>query len=221
MHRIATGLLLTLGLLATSAVSAGAQVFGYGGNLPSGSYQQSCSNARMNGATLSASCTTNNGQQRWSSMNVNGCNGDIANNNGQLTCNGGYYNGGYNNGGYNNGGYDNNGRGRDRDDEDNDDNGNGNGHAYGHRHHHNNGRWNNNGGYNNGGYNGGYNNGGYGYGYGLPGGSYRQSCQNARMNGSMLSASCTAPNGQWIGSSIDVRRCQSRDIANRNGYLSC
>lgn len=209
MHRTMTGLALAIGLAAASIVTASAQQYGYGyNNVPSGSYQQSCNNLRMNGSTLSASCTAANGQRVYSSLNVNGCRGDIANNNGHLTCNGNYgYNGnnGYNGNGYNRG---------DNDNDNDNDNGN-NGHH--HHHHYNNGNGNGNGyGYGNGRYNG-----NSGYGYGLPGGSYQQSCNNARMNGSTLYASCTAANGQWINSSINVNNCRGTDIANRNGYLRC
>lgn len=214
MHRTVIGLALAIGLVAASSAGATAQVYGYNSPLPSGSYQQSCVNAQMRGTTLSASCATPNGQQVYSSLNVSRCNGDIANTNGRLTC------AGYNNGGYNNGGYSNRGG-----NDDDDDNGNGRGRNHEKRHHHpkgnaygyyNNGPGSRNGGYNNGGYNNG------GYGYGLPGGTYQQSCTNARMNGSVLSASCTAVNGNWINSSLDVRRCsQGNDIYNRNGYLGC
>jgi hypothetical protein len=90
---------------------------------PSGSYQQSCTNIRMRGNELSASCTAPNGSRTRSTINVGACRGgDIANSNGQLVCNGGngygngygrrhhgYGNNGYNNGGYNNGNYNNGG----------------------------------------------------------------------------------------------------------------
>ncbi|HZZ64575.1 MAG TPA: CVNH domain-containing protein, partial [Candidatus Baltobacteraceae bacterium] len=97
-------------------------------------------------------------------------------------------------------------------------NGNGNGYdnGNGHHHHHHNYNGNNN-------YNGnGYNNG-YGYNNALPPGSYQASCTNIRMNGSTLSASCTAGNGQRVYSSINVNACQSRGmpIRNNNGYLRC
>lgn len=220
MHRTAAGLALAIGLAATSIVTASAQQYGYNYG-PPGSYQQSCVNIQMRGSTLSASCTSNSGQRVYSSLNVNGCNGDIANINGHLGCNGNY---GYNNNGY---GYGySNGSGR-NDDDDNDGDSD-NGHGHGHHHHHPNGNAYGYYGNGNGSGNGyGYNNGGYGgyggYGYGLPQGSYQQSCTNDRMNGSILSASCTSTNGAQVYSSIDVRRCQSRgtDIANRNGYLSC
>jgi hypothetical protein len=62
----------------------------YGNNaaLPQGSYQQSCTNAQMNGNTLSASCLTPNGQRVYSRLNVNRCNGstDIRNIKGYLRC---------------------------------------------------------------------------------------------------------------------------------------
>ncbi len=214
MHRTFTGLALAIGLAASAIVTASAQQYGRYNYPPSGSYQQSCSNVQMQGSTLSASCSSNNGQRIYSSLNVNGCNGDIANVNGYLRCNGSY---GYN--GYNNGGYYGGSR-NENDDENDDRNDNGERH---HHHHPNGNAYGYYGHGNNGGY---YGNGGYGngnYGYGLPPGSYQQSCMNARMNGSVLSATCTAANGSYVNSSVDVRRCQSRgsDIANRNGYLSC
>jgi hypothetical protein len=134
-----------------------------------------------------------------SSIDLSSCRrGDIANTNGQLTCNSnsygrGQYNGqngrGYGNGG--NGGY-----------------GNGNG---------------GNAGYGNGGNrgnrgNGGYGNGGYGN---LPAGSYQQSCTNETMNGGVLTANCPAGNGARTTSSINASACRGADIANRNGRLQC
>ena len=78
---------------------------------------------------------------------------------------------------------------------------------------------------NNNGYNNGYNNGngnGYGRGNGYaPGGSYQQSCNNIRMSGSVLTASCPSGNGQWMTTSIDPRSCRGSDITNRNGRLNC
>lgn len=66
-------------------------------------------------------------------------------------------------------------------------------------------------------YNNGYNNGGFA----IPPGSYQASCVNARMvSGSTLQASCTAPNGARITSTINVRSC-SNDVRNDNGYLRC
>lgn len=172
--------------------------YGYGG-LPPGSYQNSCTNERMNGSTLSAYCTAASGGRVYSSLNVNRCGGgNVINSNGYLQCSGNGYNngynygGGYNNGGYNSGGYNN-------------------GH---HHHHHNNGNDDDDQGNGNG------NGNGYGYGNGsLPAGSYQNSCTNIRMNGSTLSASCTSGSGQRIYSSINANRCQS--IRNENGYLRC
>ena len=63
---------------------------GYGNyGIPVGSYQQSCSNMRMRGSTLSASCSAGNGQQIFSSIDVNRCNSSgnaIWNDNGRLRC---------------------------------------------------------------------------------------------------------------------------------------
>lgn len=63
---------------------------------------------------------------------------------------------------------------------------------------------------------------GNGGGYGLPGGSYSSSCSNARMSGQMLYATCPAPGGQRIQTSLNTQYCRrGADIANRNGYLNC
>src|SRR5215471_14689385 len=57
---------------------------------PPGSYQQSCRDIRMQGATLSAICRRANGRgEQATALNVAHCVGDIGNNNGQLICNGG------------------------------------------------------------------------------------------------------------------------------------
>jgi hypothetical protein len=111
--------------LAAASLAAPANAQG----IPSGSYQQSCTNIRVRGNELVASCTSPNGSRVRSTIALNSCRGgDIANSNGQLVCNGangygngygrrhhrdnGYGNNGYNNGnGYGNNGYNNNGYG--------------------------------------------------------------------------------------------------------------
>ena len=204
MPRILFSLLAGLGLAATALAPASAQ------SIPSGSYQQSCTNIRVRGDQLTARCTNAQGTAVRSTIAVNSCrNGDIVNSNGQLACNRNGYGNGYGNG---------NGNGRRRHHRDGDDN-NGN-----HNGDYNNG--NNNGGYNNGGYNnGGYNNGGYNNGrYGNRGavsGSYQSSCTNVQMSGGTLTATCTSPNGSNITSSINPAQCRGGDIANVNGRLAC
>ena len=95
MNRILTGLSLAAALIAVSVGSASAQMYGGGGHhgtwgqsLPSGSYQQSCRRARMNGTVLTATCTNN--QSNWvrSSLDVTRCQPwtDIGNVNGRLRC---------------------------------------------------------------------------------------------------------------------------------------
>lgn len=59
---------------------------GWGGNLPNGSYQQSCRDARVTGGTLSASCRDNRGRWNYSSIRMNDCRRDIRNDNGRLVC---------------------------------------------------------------------------------------------------------------------------------------
>ena len=89
----------TITLLALSALSFSlvAPVAAPAQYAPSGSYQQSCTNIRMRGNRLYATCTNSAGYGARSSLNVSQCNGsDIANVNGQLTCQNNYYQNGYN-----------------------------------------------------------------------------------------------------------------------------
>jgi hypothetical protein len=70
-----------LGNLAFSAQGQG---------LPPGSYQQSCRDFRIQGTTLTAVCRRAHGRgEQRTALNIAHCVGDIGNNNGQLTCNGG------------------------------------------------------------------------------------------------------------------------------------
>lgn len=65
-------------------------------------------------------------------------------------------------------------------------------------------------------YGNGYNNGA------LPAGSYQASCNNARMQGSTLSANCRNNSGAYMTSFLDVTQCRSSDdIGNLNGQLRC
>jgi hypothetical protein len=73
--------MLGVSLLAASVAPAGAQT------IPSGSYQQSCTNIRVRGDQLIANCTSSQGSRVRSSIALQGCRGDIANSDGQLTCN--------------------------------------------------------------------------------------------------------------------------------------
>ncbi len=197
MPRILFSLIAGLGLAATALAPASAR------SIPSGSYQQSCTNIRVSGNQLIARCTNAQGARIRSAIALNSCrNGDIVNSNGQLACN---------QNGYGNGNGNGNGR-RHRHHDGDDNNGTHNGD-------YNNG--NNNGGYNNGGYNnGGYNNGRYGN-RGAVSGSYQSSCTNVQMNGGTLTATCTSPNGSNITSSINPAQCRGGDIANVNGRLAC
>ena len=55
----------------------------------------------------------------------------------------------------------------------------------------------------------------------VPQGSYKQTCQNIRVEGSTLFASCRTRRGRMIGTAMaDYRRCR-HDIANINGQLKC
>ena len=106
MKRTALSLTAALALAAMAVGTASAQ------NIPSGSYQQSCTNIRVRGNVLTAACTAPQGGRVRSSIDLSSCRrGDIANSNGQLTCNSNGYGRGRGNGnGYGNNG--NNGYGR-------------------------------------------------------------------------------------------------------------
>jgi hypothetical protein len=63
---------------------------GGGGQLPQGSYLQTCRGANLNGNMLSAQCPNRSGAPVFSSIDTNGCRGrDIANDQGYLRCNAG------------------------------------------------------------------------------------------------------------------------------------
>ena len=55
---------------------------------------------------------------------------------------------------------------------------------------------------------------------GLPYGSYRQTCQNIRLDGNMLKAHCQKTDGGWRNTSLDYRGCGGQ-VINDNGYLRC
>ena len=179
MKRIVFSAATAIALAAMTVGIASAQA------IPAGSYQQSCTNIHVRGDMLIARCNAPRGGTVRSSIALDSCRrGDIANTNGQLTCN------------------------------------NNNGNGYGHRRDGDRGYGNN--GYGNNGNNS-YGSNGYGnYGNGYaPGGSYQGSCINIQSRGGSLTASCTAPNGQRITSSINPSACRGADIANVNGYLRC
>jgi len=56
----------------------------------------------------------------------------------------------------------------------------------------------------------------------LPGGSYLESCSGISRSGLVLSATCSAPNGSQVQSSLDLTTCRhGAGIQNRNGNLAC
>jgi hypothetical protein len=69
---------------------AGLAVSAYAQAPPSGSYQHSCRDIRMQGTTLTAVCQRARGRgEQLTALNVARCVGDIGNDNGQLQCTGG------------------------------------------------------------------------------------------------------------------------------------
>ncbi|MFO1056993.1 MAG: CVNH domain-containing protein [Dongiaceae bacterium] len=68
---------------------------GGGGQMPGGSWQQTCRNSNVQGNTLYASCQKMNGGWRDTSINYRQCNNwKVANDNGQLVCESDYNGGG-------------------------------------------------------------------------------------------------------------------------------
>jgi CVNH domain len=78
-----------LGLYALLALT-GLSISAYAQTPPPGSYQRSCREVRMQGATLTAVCSRTHGRAaQLTVLNVARCVGDIWNKDGQLQCNGG------------------------------------------------------------------------------------------------------------------------------------
>jgi hypothetical protein len=210
------------------------------GGIPGGSYSQTCQDVRIQGNDLEARCRTTNGDWRTTRLSsFDRCGGDIANDDGRLRCAGsGYgYGGrrddddGYNRG--NVGGYQGNNsytqtcrdvrqhgdtleavcQSRDGD---------------WHRTTLNDYRDCRGQIVNDGGNlrcdNSNYDNvsGGQGdYRGGLPGGSYTQTCQNIRISGDELVASCQKRDGGWRNTKLDDYQTCRADITNDNGRLRC
>jgi|GEM_PF-886883 len=188
---------------------------------PTGSYQQSCTDAVMQGSTLSAVCRDSRGQRVRSSINTRDCRGrDIANINGRLSCTSA--GGGGGNDRPPSGSYTQScsnidmrgsilsavcrdGRGNSvRTSLDTRD-------CRGRDIANVNGRLNCSTGPGNG-----------GGGGGVPTGSYQRTCSNPYMNGNVLHATCKLTFGSSTRrTSIDTRECRGRDIVNVNGQLSC
>jgi hypothetical protein len=54
----------------------------------------------------------------------------------------------------------------------------------------------------------------------LPGGSWRNTCQNGRVVGNVLTATCKDSYGSWRASTLDLRYCRF-NVDNENGRLVC
>jgi hypothetical protein len=200
---------------------------GYGGGqgwyngMPSGDYQQTCQDIRMNGSILEARCQKRDGDLRTTSLDMRGCRGqgNVINDNGNLRCGEGYgggYAGGYGDyqqtcqdirsngwilearcqkrdGGWRNTSLDTRGC-NGRNNVINDD---------------------------------GYLRCGEGNRYqpglqeGLPSGDYTQSCRNIRVNAGRLEADCQTRDGDFRHTSLnDYDDCRG-GIVNDDGHLRC
>lgn len=226
---------LKLGLLGAAAALALGAFAGpaMAQPVPSGSYQNTCDNESVRGDTLSARCETQDGDSMYSRLdNFDDCVGDISNDDGRLTC-----------AMDDNGGDDEYGDRRDEDRGRDDQGRNTPGGSYQQTCQNErvergdliadcadrNGRWrhsvlanyrfcrddiaNANGvltcardGNND--------------DYTVPTGTWRQSCRDEQVSGSVLSAECRDRAGRWVETSIDLRRCR-QGVMNSNGRLAC
>jgi hypothetical protein len=59
------------------------------------------------------------------------------------------------------------------------------------------------------------------YGYKMPGGSWQQSCRNARIVRDELIAECRQRDGDWKRDTIDLDECRNQPLHNDNGRLRC
>jgi len=176
---------------------------------PSGSYKNSCKDIRVDGKELKAKCEKRNGSWNNTKLNYKNCKGDITNNNGELSCNGGgggskipkgsyrdscknsyvegrtlYSNCKKNNGGWNKSSMNYKNCNKDIKND--------------------NGKLTCGGGNNS----------------NFPKGSYKKSCKNLYKEGNLLEADCKNDNGKWKHSSIKYKNCNN-GIQNDNGRLRC
>jgi CVNH domain len=207
------------------AIALGAMcfVFALGGKAqaaPSGSYLSSCRNVHMTGQVLNAQCTTASGIYVSTSLNLQNCpNGPVGNNGGKLFCEGSTGGPGWR---LPAGSWQTSCR---------------NGRAAGHQFiaecPNNQSRWVNSSlfmpncpsrlvGNNNGQLfcEGGGSNPGWRPGN-LPGGSWRTSCKDMRMNGWVVHASCTNNQSAWRAASFNMNNCPGWALGNRDGNLFC
>ncbi len=121
IRKTAIALILATAGLGAAVTAAHAQNdgrgYGGGGWMPRGSWQQSCSNGRMDGPVLRARCDDGKGRWRYTQIDVRQCRGRyVSNNFGRLVCgesDPSNYNNGWNGGGWNwNGGGNNWSNGR-------------------------------------------------------------------------------------------------------------
>ena len=57
--------------------------------------------------------------------------------------------------------------------------------------------------------------------YQMPGGSWQQTCRNARIVRDDLTAECRERDGEWRRDSIDLDECRGQPLHNENGRLRC
>ncbi len=235
----------SLDVLSGNNLNAALQ-WGFGENLPSGSYQSSCQDIRVKGDRLEALCQKSDGSWRRTSLDdFNRCRGHIANDDGRLKCVSGQWQGGQTGarqgagpGGY---GY---GQGAvpQGDYMKTCQNARMNGNRLEARCQTVNGRWrdtsvdmrqcgnsnitNNDGQLRCGGrWQGGQSGRGQGPGASPQGGPYqgdfRQSCQDVNYKGDQLRARCQKRDGSWRSTTLDdYRKCRGQ-IVNDDGHLRC
>jgi hypothetical protein len=104
-----TALALAMGVAAISGGSvAWAQYYddddyrgGWGGGVPGGSWQRTCTNVRMSGPVLRARCDNGSGRWTYTELDIRRCgSGGVRNSWGRLTCGGGWGDDGWRGNGY-------------------------------------------------------------------------------------------------------------------------
>ncbi|MFM9864741.1 MAG: beta/gamma crystallin-related protein [Micropepsaceae bacterium] len=220
--RLATRILAAIAVVFASAGAAQAEY------APPGSYNRTCSDIETTWNTLSASCRTRNGSWNYTTLrNYRDCDGDIANRNGRLECVGRYnddddngddYGGWLPQGSYRNSCRNASIEGSTLTAECRDNFGrfrytelpgyrscrdivNSNGMLRCRRDDYDDGDDDNSDGR-------------------LPGGSWRATCQNGRVYGGVLYATCRDNYGSWRASTVDLRNCRT-NVVNENGRLVC
>ena len=197
---------LTVGLLVFSLITFTSA----NGQGPAGSYKDTCRAIQVFGTTVTAQCQRADGSWKNTALKTfTDCEGDISNQNGDLTCKRGFKPGKQlPNGSYKQSCKDSSVEGKWLYSKCKRTNGNWNNTSLKYKDC-NKDIWNNNGVLTCGGGNS-----------NLPRGSYKQTCKDAYVDGNWLYAKCKKNNGSWFTTTLKYSNC-NKDIWNNNGILTC